>query len=136
MLLSPWLNRLVSKLSVSRARWRRVQQWKRDRREALSRCVSMAAMSPQAEGLEERVLLTSLRWVGDVGADWNTQTVGGDTNWSDDLLPQDGDTLIFDDSSSGTVTNNTGEGLSYTLLFESGNYIVNGDSITLDNADK
>ena len=86
------------------------------------------------EPLEERSLLATLNWVGDVDANWNTNSAGN-TNWNTNTLPADGDTLIFDGTGANFVQNNDTPALnSYTLQFTAGGYTIGGNPITLDNA--
>ncbi len=57
-----------------------------------------------------------------------------DTNWDTDTVPADGDTLVFPASGGNQSTNNdTPDGNSYTLQFTGGDYVVDGNSVTLDN---
>ncbi|QDU27939.1 Hemolysin, chromosomal [Anatilimnocola aggregata] len=87
------------------------------------------------EQLEDRaVLAATLTWVGDVDSNWATNS-GGNTNWSGNSLPADGDTLVFDISGSNlTQVNNTTAGNSYTLQYSSGGYVLTGNSIALNNS--
>ena len=85
------------------------------------------------ESLEGRSLLAVWTWVGDQDANWNTDSAG-DTNWSGDALPADGDTLIFAGAAPGALNNDTAAGNSYTLQFTATGYTIGGNSITLDNA--
>lgn len=85
------------------------------------------------EPLEERSLLATLTWVGDIDANWAAGSLGN-SNWSGDLLPVSGDTLIFAGAAPGTLNNNTTAGNAYTLQFTAGGYIVTGNAISLTNA--
>ncbi|WP_425619316.1 autotransporter-associated beta strand repeat-containing protein [Anatilimnocola sp. NA78] len=86
------------------------------------------------EQLEDRSLLATLTWVGDVDGNWATSNAG-DTNWSGNALPGDGDTLVFDGTGANfTQINDTTAGNSYTLQYSVGGYTLTGNSITLDNA--
>ncbi len=84
------------------------------------------------EPLEQRALLATLTWVGDVDANWNTNSIGN-TNWDTNTLPADGDTLIFSGITNLTQNNDTPAGNSYTLQFNAGGFTINGNAITLDN---
>jgi hypothetical protein len=48
--------------------------------------------------LEDRTVPANLVWTGDVDANWGTNQLGN-TNWAFDLLPHNGDSLIFPGSS-------------------------------------
>ncbi|MEY2726964.1 MAG: Hemolysin, chromosomal, partial [Planctomycetota bacterium] len=86
----------------------------------------------RTEPLEDRILPANLVWVGDLSSHWTTQ-VAGDTNWSDDLLPQDGDALLFDGAAAGSLINDSLPGNSYSMTFNTGDYTVTGQGIALDN---
>ena len=82
--------------------------------------------------LEDRTLLATLAWVGDVDNLWNTN-VAGDTNWSNDALPASGDTLVFGSTAANlTNVNDTTAGNTYDVIIESGAYSISGNAITLD----
>jgi fibronectin-binding autotransporter adhesin len=85
------------------------------------------------EPLEQRAMLATLTWVGDVDANWNTNSVGN-TNWDTNTLPADGDTLIFSGVTNLTQNNDTLAGNSYTLQFNASGFVINGNSIALDNS--
>ena len=85
-----------------------------------------------SEFLEDRILPASLLWVGDVSTQWADQQ-DSDTNWSNNLLPEDGDKLLFNGTVTGTLVNNSTSGNSYSMSFDSGNNTVTGHSIALDN---
>jgi fibronectin-binding autotransporter adhesin len=86
------------------------------------------------EPLEQRTLLATLTWVGDVDANWNTNSAGN-TNWDTNTLPGDGDTLLFNGGGANFIqTNDTTVGNSYTLQFTAGGYTISGNSIALDNS--
>jgi autotransporter-associated beta strand protein/VCBS repeat-containing protein len=83
------------------------------------------------EALENRQLLATLTWVGDVNGSWNTN-VAGNTNWSGDVLPSNGDTLVFPAvASNKTQTNNTTAGSTFYLSFTGNGYTIGGNSIAL-----
>jgi hypothetical protein len=92
------------------------------------------------ESLEERRVLATLTWVGDVpGAGnnvlWGAED-GGDTNWSGDALPADGDTLVFDGTGATFALTNDIAGLeNITLQFTdavaANDYSIAGNAIGL-----
>ncbi len=90
------------------------------------------------ESLEERRVLATLTWEGDVGANWNDGTAGVDTNWISagaQVLPASGDTLVFPGGAGNTVNNNnTTAGNSYILQVTGAGYQIGGNSITLNLA--
>src|SRR5262245_49883748 len=67
------------------------------------------------EPLEDRRVMAILTWVGDVDANWNSNVLGN-TNWSGDVLPADGDQLNFAGAGPLTQNNDTAAGNSYTLV--------------------
>ncbi len=103
-------------------------------RKSLGRLASFGGWmrKPSLEFLEERRVLSTLTWVGDVDANWNTDNAG-DTNWNTNTLPADGDTLVFPAGAANINNNNdTTAGNSYILQFTGTNYTVSGNAITLD----
>jgi autotransporter-associated beta strand protein len=79
-------------------------------------------------------LLATLTWVGDVDGNWMTNNLGN-TNWSGNALPGDGDVLVFDASGGNLAqVNDSPAGNSYTLQYDAGGYTLTGNSITLDNS--
>ena len=73
------------------------------------------------ERLEDRWLLTTLVWEGDVSANWNDNVLGN-SNWhiqgsATQATPSDGDTLVFDGTGSNrnSMNNDTTAGNTYTL---------------------
>jgi autotransporter-associated beta strand protein len=89
------------------------------------------------ETLEGRQMLATLTWEGDVSTNWNDGVALTDTNWNDgvnQVLPQDGDTLVFSTPGVVTLTNDTTAGNSYALQFLAVGYTINGNAITLDVA--
>jgi len=122
-----FLNRRVSK-QQSRNLKKRTRQARRGGFRS-----EMARLQP--ERLEDRIVLATLTWTGDVDNLWNSGTDGVDTNWDTNMLPQDGDTLVFPTGAANqTNTNDTTGGNSYTLEFTGGTYTISGNQITLDNA--
>src|SRR5207253_1535579 len=75
---------------------------------------------PALEVLESRLAPATLTWVGDMDANWNTivQLPFGVqfTNWSGDVLPQAGDSLVFDSSAVGSRTTNNNMDLSLLAI--------------------
>src|SRR5687768_7661172 len=59
---------------------------------------------PAAELLEPRTLFATLTWVGDVDANWGTR-VNGNSNWSGNALPQNGDSLVFNATAQQFASN-------------------------------
>src|SRR5687768_7247856 len=59
---------------------------------------------PAAELLEPRTLFATLTWVGDVDANWGTR-VNGNSNWSGNALPQNGDILVFNATAQRFASN-------------------------------
>src|SRR5262245_26725862 len=86
-----------------------------------------ARFRPTVEALEDRLAPATLTWVGDVDANWNTNNAGN-TNWSGDVLPHSGDTLVFAGAAAGTLNNNTTGGNTYALHFTAGGYTITGNS--------
>ena len=93
------------------------------------------AFSPtgSVEHLEDRRLLSTLTWVGDLATNgWADGTDAVDTNWDTDALPNDGDTLIFPAGAGQTANvNNTTVGNRYALQFTGGGYAITGNAIDL-----
>jgi hypothetical protein len=95
------------------------------------------------ESLEERRVLATLTWVGDVPGAGNNVLWGannaGNTNWKDeadaDALPADGDTLVFDGSGATfALTNDIANLDNLTLQFTdavAGDYSIAGNTIGL-----
>src|SRR5262249_29410811 len=96
---------------------------------------------PTVEALEDRLAPATLTWVGDIDANWSTSRlvfVGQpplpvlDTNWSGNVLPQPGDTLVFDSSAHLFASNNNIANLSLAnIIFNGGNHSLGGSSVTL-----
>ena len=55
----------------------------------------------------------------------------GDTNWTENLLPQSNDTLLFEADSPISLINDSNPGNTYSLSFSTGEYTLSGHSITL-----
>ena len=93
------------------------------------------------EQLEERRVLASLSWQGDIPGSppafipqWNAGVPGTNTNWTTNAQPADGDQLTFPVGPLLTVANNdTTLNNSYTLELTGGTYALSGNAITLDN---
>ncbi|MEY2724175.1 MAG: Hemolysin, chromosomal, partial [Planctomycetota bacterium] len=133
MSLRKWLTQFVLPISnphrpVTLAR----RRWQRRSGQRLNPFTTHVSPSRRAELLEDRILPASLTWVGDLDNSWARQD-SSDTNWSGDVLPQDGDSLYFDGAAAGVLLNNTAAGNSYTLTFAAGGYTITGHSIALDN---
>src|SRR5205823_8790538 len=81
--------------------------------------------------LEDRTVPATLVWTGDQDANWGTNNAGN-TNWSTNALPADGDSLVFPFSALNfTNTNNMGGLDLVAITFGGINYAVGGNSITL-----
>jgi autotransporter-associated beta strand protein len=81
--------------------------------------------------LEDRTVPANLIWTGDVDDRWGTNTLGN-TNWAFDLLPHNGDSLVFPASSQHHSNTNNLNGLvinNITLQFSQA--IIGGNAITL-----
>ncbi|NOX55003.1 MAG: hypothetical protein GXP27_11320, partial [Planctomycetes bacterium] len=105
MLWKHWLNRLVG-------RWTRSAITARHRR----RPFRQRSASVPVETLEDRTLLSTLYWQGDVDTAWSTAG-----NWNtaqdgtgSDQAPTDGDTLVFDTSTVGLASFVSSADLSVT----------------------
>ena len=95
---------------------------------------------PAVEGLERRVLFATLTWVGDIDGDWGTGTSGVNTNWSPNVLPQNGDTLVFAAGGRAASSNDL-SGLSLAAVQITGTgsggggrYSISGNEVTLTGA--
>ncbi|MFM8479108.1 MAG: autotransporter-associated beta strand repeat-containing protein, partial [Planctomycetaceae bacterium] len=106
---------------------------KRPRRKNFTTLATASAFRSIPESLEERVLPATISWVGDISSSWSAN-VGGNTNWSGDSLPVDGDSLSFTGTATGSPHNDTTANNSYSLAFASAGYTITGNSIRLDNA--
>lgn len=128
MSLSSWLRNCSALLRSGRShRASRNASW---RRSHAARLVRTRRTHQFSELLEDRVLPASFSWVGDVNTTWST-SINGDTNWSDDGLPANGDSLSFT-AATGTLSNDLDAGSSFSMTFVSGDYTITGESITLD----
>jgi autotransporter-associated beta strand protein len=86
------------------------------------------------EQLEDRATPANLIWTGDVDNHWGTNQLGN-TNWAFDLLPHNGDNLLFPASSQNHSNSNNISGLvvnsitvQYSLAIISGNdFTLNGN---------
>lgn len=83
--------------------------------------------------LESRRLLANLVWTGDVDSFWGTSN-NGNTNWSGDVLPQDGDILTFAPALN-KISNNNMAGLNLKqIFFTEGGYIVGGNAVSISTS--
>jgi hypothetical protein len=83
------------------------------------------------EQLEDRCTPANLIWTGDVDDRWATNQLGN-TNWAFDLLPHNGDSLVFPASSQHHSNTNNLSGLvinSITVQYSQA--IFGGNAITL-----
>jgi len=81
------------------------------------------------EQLEDRAVPATLLWTGDVDDNWGTNQLGN-TNWAFDVLPHNGDNLVFPASSQHHSNTNNLSGLvinNITLQYSFG-----GNAITLN----
>ena len=81
--------------------------------------------------LEDRTVPATLLWTGDVDDNWGTNQLGN-TNWAFDLLPHNGDSLVFPASSQHHSNTNNLSGLvinNVTLQYSAA--IFGGNAITL-----
>ncbi|MGV2340334.1 MAG UNVERIFIED_CONTAM: autotransporter-associated beta strand repeat-containing protein [Planctomycetaceae bacterium] len=129
MSLHKWL-RECSQLWTSDRQRNAVTRLRRKRFKAIT---ATSALRSVPETLEDRILPASLTWVGDQNLSWSAN-VGGNTNWSGDSLPADGDSLSFTGTATGILGNDTTVNSSYSLSFAAGNYTITGNAIQLDNA--
>jgi len=83
------------------------------------------------ERLEDRSVPATLTWVGDVDGNWGTNNAGN-TNWSGNVLPAAGDSLVFNNTNVGfsTTTNNIA-GLALASI-QITDVASNGKSYTLN----
>lgn len=83
------------------------------------------------EPLETRVAPANLVWTGDVDGNWGTNNAGN-TNWSGDVLPQDGDALLFPLIASNFTNTNNISGLDLLSITIGGvAYAIGGNAITI-----
>src|SRR5688572_19721987 len=83
------------------------------------------------EILESRIAPATLTWVGDVDDNWGTN-IAGNTNWSGNQIPQDGDSLIFAVTGSNHTNSNNIAGLALvSITFSGSDYDIDGIAITL-----
>ena len=82
-----WMKQRVTKRSLSTTRRKR-------------------KTSRPTERLEDRTLPALVVWTGDVDANWSTNAGGTDTNWAGDVLPVDGDDLLFPLVAANFTNNN------------------------------
>ena len=144
MLFTQWLKGFANRVLSTRRRIGSGSRRSQARGTSLAMRSSSFIVSPGGEShspefanvierLEDRSLLATITWVGDVSGNWNGNSAGN-TNWSGDVLPTDGDTLVFDGTGANfTQVNDTTAANSYTLQFTAGGYSISGASITLDN---
>jgi autotransporter-associated beta strand protein len=81
--------------------------------------------------LEDRAVPANLIWTGDVDNHWGTNQLGN-TNWAFDLLPHNGDSLVFPASSQNHSNSNNISGLvlnSITMQYDLA--VISGNGITL-----
>lgn len=76
----------------------------------------------------------TLVWTGDVDANWGTSNAGN-TNWASDLLPRDGDTLLFPLVAANRTNTNNIAGLDLNAInFGGVDYVVGGNAVSLNGA--
>jgi autotransporter-associated beta strand protein len=81
--------------------------------------------------LESRTVPATLLWTGDVDAHWGTNQFGN-TNWAFDVLPHNGDSLVFPASSQNHSNTNNLTGLIINnLTIQYNAAVFDGNSITL-----
>jgi hypothetical protein len=81
--------------------------------------------------LEDRTAPATVTWVGDVDANWGTN-IGLNTNWSGDVLPHNGDSLVFPANGLHKTNTNNMSGLTLADITISGNpYVIGGNAVTL-----
>jgi autotransporter-associated beta strand protein len=81
--------------------------------------------------LEDRTVPANLVWTGDVDDRWGTNTLGN-TNWAFDMLPHNGDNLLFPASSQHQSNTNNLNGLVVNnLTVASSGFTIAGNAITL-----
>jgi len=95
-----------------------------------------AGVRPRLEGLEDRRLLATLAWEGDLafntGLDGFLDSASGDTNWVGDVLPASGDTLVFPGTTSSFfATNDSTAGTNYVLEFTGAGFQISGNAISI-----
>ncbi|HET6883109.1 MAG TPA: autotransporter-associated beta strand repeat-containing protein, partial [Pirellulales bacterium] len=92
------------------------------------------AIRPEFEPLELRLALSTLTWTGAIDGNWSTNS-SGNTNWSSNLVPTSGDTLIFPAgaphlTNTDDIPNLTVNSVSFTGA--SGGYNIGGsDPLTI-----
>jgi fibronectin-binding autotransporter adhesin len=90
---------------------------------------------PRLEALEDRTAPATLTWQGDLNGNWGAGTVGVDTNWDTNTLPQSGDILFFSQPPGANKTNtNDIPNLDLLELHVFGpDYVVNVNSLTVES---
>jgi hypothetical protein len=132
MSLSKWLREYSRFLQPGRMDVRR-GRWSRQRFQSGQHTGYTRAVRGMSELLEDRVLPATFAWVGDVNTHW-AANVGGNTNWSSDGMPADGDSLVFGSSGPLSLENHFAAGNSYSMTFNAGGYTITGQSIALDHS--
>jgi autotransporter-associated beta strand protein len=130
MSLTRWLSEFSRKLTPVFPRRRGFRRISRD---GVSRVIVQRRIRTTPESLEDRVLPATFSWVGDVNNSWSAN-LGGNTNWSGDVIPASGDSLVFDGAGTGTLENNLAADSSFSMTFNTGDYTITGQSIQLGNA--
>src|SRR5437870_3804091 len=84
------------------------------------------------ERLEDRTAPATLIWTGAVDDQWGTSNTFGNTNWAFNLLPHNGDSLIFPASSQHHANTNNLSGLSLNnITIQYRPFTIQGNTITL-----
>src|SRR5262249_8464277 len=77
--------------------------------------------------LEDRTLPALRVWTGDVNANWGAN-VAGNTNWSGDVLPVNGDDLLFPVIAANRTNTNDMTGLVVNTFTVGGTvYVIGGN---------
>jgi autotransporter-associated beta strand protein len=85
------------------------------------------------ECLETRIAPAVVVWTGDVDGNWGTNS-SGNTNWSGDVLPVDGDDLLFPLVAANRTNTNNLTGLDLHSITMGGvDYVISGNAISLTN---
>jgi hypothetical protein len=107
---------------------RRTPQRKKTNKSARQANRLVKTLRADFEPLELRLALSTLTWTGAVDGNWSTNN-SGSTNWSSNLLPSSGDTLIFPAgaphlANTDDISNLTVNSISFTGA--SGGYNIGG----------
>src|SRR5438552_8005374 len=85
------------------------------------------------ERLEDRTVPATLLWTGAVDDKWGTSNTFGNTNWAFNLLPHNGDSLIFPASSQHhSNTNNLTNLVVNNLTVDFVGFQIGGNAITFN----